>query len=110
MRPFWVFWTCGIARAGTYYVVGEILIKNIDFSWKNRDTGWGTESPADIGLIAQEVEKDFPSLVGKMGDGYKGIRYDRLVPVLVDSIKTQDKKIEKLEGLVKKLINELEEE
>ena len=45
-----------------------------------------------------------------MADGYKGIRYDRLVPVLVDSIKTQDKKIEKLESLVEKLINELEEE
>ena len=82
----------------------------IDFSWKNRDTGWGTESPADIGLIAQEVEKDFPSLVGKMGDGYKGIRYDRMVPVLIDCIKTQDKKIERLENLVERLINKSEVE
>ena len=70
----------------------------------------GKKNPQDIGLLAQEVEKEFPSLVGKMADGYKGIRYDRLVPVLVDSIKTQDKKIEKLESLVEKLINELEEE
>ena len=81
----------------------------VDFLWKDRSKGWGMNHPTDIGLLAQEVEKEFPSLVGKMDDGYKGIRYDRLVPVLVDSIQTQDKKIEKLEGLVEKLINELEE-
>ena len=82
----------------------------VDFLWKDHSKGWGKKTPQDIGLLAQEVEKEFPSLVGEMADGYKGIRYDRLVPVLVDSIKTQDKKIEKLEGLVEKLINELEEE
>ena len=82
----------------------------VDFLWKDHSKGWGKKSPQDIGLLAQEVEKEFPSLVGEMADGYKGIRYDRLVPVLVDSIKTQDKKIEKLESLVEKLINELEEE
>ena len=82
----------------------------VDFLWKDHSKGWGKKNPQDIGLLAQEVEKEFPSLVGEMADGYKGIRYDRLVPVLVDSIKTQDEKIEKLEGLVEKLINELEEE
>jgi|TARA_Y100000034_G_scaffold114183_1_gene150004 hypothetical protein len=82
----------------------------VDFAWKDTTKGWGTATPADIGLIAQEVEKDFPSLVGEMGDGYKGIRYDRMVPILVDCIKTQDKKIDKLEGLVEKLINKPEEE
>ena len=81
----------------------------VDFSWKDHSKGWATQSPRDIGLIAQEVEKEFPTMVGTMADGYKGIRYDRLVPVLVDSIKTQDKKIEKLEAFVEKLINDLEE-
>jgi hypothetical protein len=85
-------------------------LSTVDFLWKDQSKGWGKKNPQDIGLLAQEVEKEFPSLVGKMADGYKGIRYDRLVPVLVDSIKTQDKKIEKLESLVEKLINELEEE
>ena len=82
----------------------------IDFAWKNRDTGWGTESPADMGLLAQDVEKQFPSIVKEMKDGYKGIRYDRLIPVLVDCIKTQDSKIEELKVLVGKLTNKIEEE
>jgi hypothetical protein len=81
----------------------------VDFLWKDHSKGWGKKNPQDIGLLAQEVEKEFPSLVGEMADGYKGIRYDRMVPVLVDSIKIQDKKIEKLESLVEKLINKLEE-
>ena len=81
----------------------------IDFSWNNTDTGWGTESPADMGLLAQEVEKQFPSIVKEMDDGYKGIRYDRLIPVLVDCIKTQDSKIEELKELVEKMIDKSEE-
>ena len=88
-------------------------IKNlnpIDFAWKSRDVGWGTESPADMGLLAQDVEKQFPTIVKEMKDGYKGIRYDRLIPVLVDCIKTQDSKIEELKELVEKMIDRTKEE
>jgi hypothetical protein len=81
----------------------------VDFLWKDQSKGWGKKTPQDIGLIAQEVEKEFPSLVGEMADGYKGIRYDRLVPVLVDSIKTQDKKIDDLQVLVEKLVKKIQE-
>ena len=63
-----------------------------------------------MGLLAQDVEKQFPSIVKEMKDGYKGIRYDRLIPVLVDCIKTQDSKIEELKVLVGKLTNKIEEE
>jgi hypothetical protein len=81
----------------------------VDFLWKDKTKGWATKTPQDIGLIAQEVEKVFPSLVGEMSDGYKGIRYDRLVPVLVDSIKTQDKKIDDLQALVETLVKKMQE-
>ena len=82
----------------------------VDFAWKSRDVGWGTESPADMGLLAQDVEKQFPTIVKEMKDGYKGIRYDRLIPVLVDCIKTQDSKIEELKELVEKMIDKSKEE
>jgi hypothetical protein len=81
----------------------------VDFLWKDKTKGWATKTPQDIGLIAQEVEKEFPTLVGEMSDGYKGIRYDRLVPVLVDSIKTQDKKIDDLQALVETLVKKMQE-
>ncbi len=82
----------------------------VDFSWNDTTKGWGTETPADMGLLAQDVEKQFPSIVREMDDGYKGIRYDRLIPVLVDCIKTQDSKIEELKELVEKMTDKLEEE
>ena len=85
-------------------------IRGVTFDWNEKSNKLQQEKGHDVGLIAQEVEKDFPSLVGKMGDGYKGIRYDRMVPVLIDCIKTQDKKIERLENLVERLINKSEVE
>ena len=49
-----------------------------------------------IGLLAQNVEKIVPEAVNEK-DGYKGVDYARLVPLLIESIKEQQKKIEALE-------------
>jgi len=60
-----------------------------------------------LGLIAQEVEVVFPELVKTFDDGYKGINYNGLIPVLVESIKSQQKIIDNqsinYENLTKKL-------
>ena len=46
-----------------------------------------------MGLLAQNVEKVVPEAVNEM-DGYKGVDYARLVPLLIESIKEQNKKME----------------
>ncbi len=51
-------------------------------------------SGKDIGLIAQDVQKIIPEVVGEK-DGYLGIDYAKLVPLLIEAIKEQNKKIEK---------------
>jgi Chaperone of endosialidase len=56
----------------------------------------------DIGLIAQDVQKIFPEVVSEK-DGYLGIDYGKLVPVLIESIKEQQKQIDELRALVKRL-------
>ncbi len=48
-----------------------------------------------MGLLAQEVEKVVPEAVSEM-DGYKGVDYARLVPLLIESIKELKKEIEEL--------------
>ncbi len=48
-----------------------------------------------IGLLAQNVEKIVPEAVNEM-DGYKGVDYARLVPLLIESIKEQQKQIDEL--------------
>jgi len=47
-----------------------------------------------IGLIAQELEKEFPELVMTNEDGYKSIAYDRLTAVLLAAIKEQQVEID----------------
>lgn len=58
---------------------------------------------SQIGVIAQEVEKIIPEVVGENPDGYKGVQYGNIVGLLIEAIKEQQEQIDTL----KKEINEL---
>ncbi|MFZ4058155.1 MAG: tail fiber domain-containing protein, partial [Ferruginibacter sp.] len=49
-----------------------------------------------IGLIAQNIEKIIPEAVSEK-DGYKGVDYARLVPLLIEAIKEQEAKINRMQ-------------
>jgi len=55
----------------------------------------GSEN-VEIGLIAQEVEKIFPEVVGTDSTGYKSISYSRIVSILLEAIKELKNEIEEL--------------
>jgi hypothetical protein len=61
-----------------------------------------------IGLIAQNVEKVIPEAVNEM-DGYKGVDYGKLVPLLIEGIKEQQKQIESSNDEVEKLKQQVAE-
>ena len=66
------------------------------FNWKSNAGIWGVEG-SDTGIIAQEVEKlKLPGLTKKRDDGTLGVRYDRLIPVLIEAIKELKLEIENL--------------
>jgi hypothetical protein len=69
-------------------------LNGIEFDWKEN------QKPS-IGVIAQEVEKVFPSLV-KTAEN-KSVNYNGLVGVLIEAVKEQQKQIEELKDLVKNL-------
>ncbi|TMI63476.1 MAG: hypothetical protein E6H07_11880 [Bacteroidetes bacterium] len=56
-----------------------------------------------IGLIAQNVEKIIPDVVHEM-DGYKALDYAKLVPLLIEGIKEQQKEIDELKKWVEQLL------
>ena len=58
-----------------------------------------------MGVIAQEVENIFPELVSTDKEGYKSVNYIGLIPLMIESIKTQQQQINELKQLVNKLIN-----
>jgi len=53
-----------------------------------------------MGLIAQNVEKVVPEAVHEQ-DGYKGVDYARLVPLLIESIKELQQQVEELKKQIK---------
>lgn len=68
--------------------------------------GYPGEIKRQYGLIAQEVEKIVPDVVGerKMYDeNYKLIRYGKLVPILISAIQEQQQQIEDLKEEIKSL-------
>lgn len=73
---------------------------------------WQFDSTMQYGLIAQEVEKIFPEIVSTISaDGYKGIDYVKLVPVLIEGVKELEAKNSFLENEncdIKKRLEQLE--
>jgi len=84
-----------------------VQLQGVVYKWKKK-TGLDTENDY-IGLYAQDVEKQFPELVGNMPNGYKTLNYNNLVPVLVEGIKEQQKEIEELKNQNITLKAEIEE-
>ena len=52
----------------------------------------------DVGLIAQEVQSILPEAVAEKPDGYLGVQYDKVIPLLVECIKELSAKVAKLEA------------
>ena len=74
------------------------LIGGYSFDWiegKTKNTGH------DVGVIAQEIEEVLPELVGLRGDGYKGVKYEKLTALLIETNKELVKRVEELEKKLK---------
>ena len=70
-------------------------IRGVQFVWnKNQSVYEG----ADIGVIAQEVEKVAQSLVTDRDNGYKAVKYEKLTALLVQAVKELSAKVKELEN------------
>jgi hypothetical protein len=59
----------------------------------------------DVGVIAQEIESVLPEVVADRDDGYKAVRYEKIVPLLIAAIKEQQQQIAQLSETVNRLVN-----
>ena len=69
-------------------------INGYEFDWNDKQTAYKGH---DIGVVAQEIEAVLPEVVTTRGDGYKAVKYDKIVPLLIESIKELQKKVEDIE-------------
>ena len=52
----------------------------------------------DVGVIAQELEQVLPELVVERTNGYKAVRYEKIVALLIEAIKDQQSQIDELKS------------
>jgi len=64
------------------------------FDWNDNSE----HSGHDVGVIAQEIEKVLPEVVVDRDNGYKAVRYEKIVALLINAIKEQQLQIDELKS------------
>ena len=74
-------------------------LRGVTHTWKPVMQNPDNPATVSYGLIAQEVEAVIPEVVstGANEDAYKGIQYDNLIPLLIETIKELEARITSLE-------------
>jgi Chaperone of endosialidase/Major tropism determinant N-terminal domain len=60
-------------------------ISGVEYDWNTELQS--TYTGHDVGVLAQEIEKILPEAVTTREDGYKAVRYEKVVPLLIQAIK-----------------------
>jgi len=77
-------------------------IGGYEFDWNNNQN---TYTGHDIGVIAQEIEEVLPELVIDRENGYKAVKYEKIVALLIEGMKDQQKLIENQQIQIDSLLN-----
>jgi hypothetical protein len=75
------------------------------YDWKEENKIEHGYEGNDVGVIAQEIEAVLPQLVQTRESGFKAVKYDKLVALLIEGIKEQQSQIEELKNKIEKLEN-----
>ena len=99
-------------------------LRGVSFTWRDIENSPHEAGTEDIGVIAQDVEavlplivkpapfdtevnttdegdeetKETKEVVSKSGENYKTVEYEKLVPLLIESIKELEARVAELEG------------
>ena len=68
------------------------------YDWKVGFETIHSHTGHDIGVIAQEIQKILPQAVAERENGYLGVNYEKIIPLLIESIKELSAKVKELEN------------
>ena len=75
-------------------------INGVTFEWKKTDEKMKKEVHSheghDVGVIAQEIEEILPEIVATRDNGYKAVYYEKLIPLLIESVKELKAEVDEL--------------
>ena len=69
-------------------------IGGYEFDWNDKQQIYHGH---DVGVLAQEIEEVLPEAVKDRGSGYKGVQYDKIIPLLIEGIKELKEKVKHIE-------------
>ena len=72
-------------------------LRGVEFDWKD---GMPKAGRHDYGVIAQDVINVMPELVNQRQDGYYAVDYDKMIGLLIEVVKEQEKRIKDLENKI----------
>jgi hypothetical protein len=75
-----------------------LKINGTFYKWNDTMENLTGKTGYEYGLIAQEVQKEFPEMVIREDDGYLSIDYIQMIPVLVECIKELKSEIDFLKS------------
>jgi hypothetical protein len=73
-----------------------LSLNGVEFLWKNEKKNIHGYEGNDVGIIAQDVLNVIPQAVRKNDSGYYSVRYEKLIPLLIEAIKEQQKQINEI--------------
>jgi len=74
------------------------LISGYEFDWKDHKDPLVIGKGHDVGIIAQEVEKVLPEVVMTRDNGKKAVNYQKIIPLLIESIKELKSELDELKS------------
>jgi len=74
------------------------LISGYEFDWKDHKDPLVIGKGHDVGIIAQEVEKVLPEVVMTRTNGKKAVNYQKIIPLLIESIKELKTELDELKS------------
>jgi hypothetical protein len=71
------------------------------YEWNEKMTEITGVSGNSYGVIAQEVQKEFPEMVEMQENGYLAVDYRQLIPVMIEAIKELKGEVDSLKNSIK---------
>ncbi len=85
-----------------------LALRGVSYNWKQGEfPKWRFDKQRHVGLIAQDVQTVIPEAVAVMDDGYLGVDYGRVTPVLVEAVKEMHERMLNKDCLIEQQESEI---
>lgn len=73
-------------------------IEGVTFKWIDEHKPIHGYEGTDVGVIAQQIQQVLPEAVRENNTGYLSVRYEKIIPLLIEAIKDQQNQIDELKA------------